>query len=206
MFKQYLFVIFLVLMFGCNQSCRKNDCTNNNSNVRISNKKADSICKVNLEIVNQAMVMDTLQIVSTQKLLYYPFGEHNNIQNFSKKFPLKTKIKETNQDNDMFYIFFLGKSRVTAFLSEDFFGKYERIVNIINSEINDNSIILYDTVRIGITKSNFAQIFNLNDVEGFEDIRVIEFISALSGIWHYYTFDENDRLKKIEIKTDYTFE
>lgn len=43
---------------------------------------------------------------------------------------------------------------------------------------------------------------NILDKYNFEDIKTIELVSGLMGMWHYYVFDKKDMLSKIIIKTD----
>jgi hypothetical protein len=56
-------------------------------------------------------------------------------------------------------------------------------------------------IETGISKSNFLGKFDFINGENCDKIKLIEINSSFMNVFHTYTFDEKDILKKIEIKT-----
>ncbi|OJU35556.1 MAG: hypothetical protein BGN96_04835 [Bacteroidales bacterium 45-6] len=194
-------------MFSCGLQSKKEEQGNSSTPpIQVVVKKTKPKQNINLQIEESATIGDTLQIVSTQKMLYFPFGIHSGIKDYLKELPLKISLKEKVRENMPVYFIEYNKSIIEVLLGEDPFGKNELLVNIVKAEIMDNQINLFNNIQVGVSKQFFSDFFNLNKTLRSNQIRVVEFVSALSGIWYYYTFDENDILKKIEIKSDYVFE
>jgi ABC-type branched-subunit amino acid transport system ATPase component len=78
-------------------------------------------------------------------------------------------------------------------------------VEIVKAKISDPNLILINSIRIGMSKRDFFDLF-FNKVESIpiQDIKTIKFISGLDGIWNNYYF-KNDKLEYYTFDTDYRF-
>ncbi|GHT25323.1 hypothetical protein FACS189430_11790 [Bacteroidia bacterium] len=163
---------------------------------------------IDLEIEEKSVSFDTLKIVSANcTLLYYPLGIYNDIEKFLNCLPKETVIEKQIKMNgiETYYIQF-SSNNIEVLVGDDYCGKNNSAINIINAIIENDTIEFVNFVKNGITKQSFVRMLNLESTDSFKEIKVIEFISVLLGIWHYYTFDDNNILIKIEIKSDYVFE
>jgi hypothetical protein len=196
-------VLFLFLV-ACNNQNKK---TENKIIVSIAiDTLQQNLQQIDLEIEEKSVCFDTLKIVSSNCILYYPFGKYDNIENFLTTLPAE-KIVENIEDKikGIYHIQFKNND-IEVIVLEDYCENNNVAVNIVNAEIRNDAIEVLNCVKIGISKQSFVKILNLGNIDSFKEIRVIEFISVLSGIWHYYTFGDNNILTKIEIKSDYVFE
>jgi hypothetical protein len=161
-----------------------------------------------LENEEQNICFDTLKIVSGNcKLLYYPFGLHNNIEEFLVSLPKETFAeKQIKMNGRETYLMQVKNNYIEVLIGDNYCGKNNFIVNIVNAEIKDNTIKVVNSIKTGMTKRAFIEMLNLTNTNGLNKIKVVELISILEGIWQYYTFNESDILTKIEIKSDYVFE
>jgi hypothetical protein len=202
-------IVFLVFFVCCNKQRIQE---NTNSNVVSKDTTIDTLRQIfqniDLEIEEKSICFDTLKIVSGNcKLLYYPFGVHSNIENFlnslQKEVFVEKQIKANSRET---YLIQIKNNYIEVLVGDDYCGKNNFAVNVVNAKIKDNAIEIVNCIKIGITRQSFIEMLNLEDTSNLNEIKVVEMISVLAGIWHYYTFDKSGILNKIEIKSDYVFE
>lgn len=155
------------------------------------------------ELVSYQIVSDTLQLVSTNNFLYYPLGKLHTISSLKTKYPsiiLKKEIDLFDNTADI-YRATLDDSFIKIFLDDE-----KKTLEIVSGIIISPKIIINDNIKIGMKKRGFFTCFfsKPSSVEK-KDIKVVELISGLDGIRHYYTF-QGDTLVKIEFDTDYQFD
>jgi hypothetical protein len=199
-----------VCFIGCNQTTKKQKNANSSigSKDTIVDTLPQSLQSIDLEIEELYVYFDTLKIVSGNcKLLYYPVGIHNNIEKFCGSLPKKVFAeKQTKMNGTETYLIQVNNNYIEVLVSADYCEKNNFAVNIVNAEIKDNTIEIVNCIKTGMTKQTFIEILNLANTNDLNEIRVVELISVLAGIWQYYTFNESDILTQIEIKSDYVFE
>ncbi|MFM9951315.1 MAG: hypothetical protein ACKV1O_25495 [Saprospiraceae bacterium] len=196
--------LFLQLIVACyGQPAKKqNDVI---PEVDTTHSQSSSPAINNFEIEEYNIVGDTLKIVSTADFLYYPFGSYTDEKTLAKQFSfMKKSVEYSNQNREQsegklpLYRFSLNHS-YTKFLYDEEKGRME----LIAAKITDREVILSNQVKIGMTKADFIGRFsNQIKPEQIKSVKVIEFISGLLGIWHFYNFD-NDILISFYITTDY---
>lgn len=150
---------------------------------------------------------DTISVVFGSDSIYYPFGKFSTPLALSESMgsrvtmlraSTKKKPKTSNQ-----YIFVLGRDTIKVFHG-DRVGRY--CAEIVEAKIIQPGFKFRNGIEVGIQKSTvFNEYFDTINEKEIKEYNVLELISALDGIWHYYTFGD-DMLKKIEIKSDYTWE
>jgi hypothetical protein len=210
--RTYLIIIVLLVFFvGCNQTTKKQQ---NADTIIVSNDTIvdtvplQSFQQIDLENEEQEISFDTLKIVSGNcKLLYYPFGIHDNIEKFLSSLPKEAFAEKQRKMNGReTYVIQVKNNYIEVLVGDNYCGKPNFAVNIVNTEIKDNTITVVNSIKTGMTKQAFIKMLNLTNTNDLNKIRVVELISILEGIWQYYTFNESDILTKIEIKSDYVFE
>jgi hypothetical protein len=195
---------------GCNQPTKKQKDVHNNTVSQ--NTIIDSLSRnfqgVDLDMEEDSICFDTLKIVSANcKLLYYPVGRHNDIETFLGSLPKEAFAEKRAKINGGETYFIKVKNNyIEVLVGEDYCGISDLAVNIVNAEIKNSTMEIANCIRTGMTKQTFFEALNLINTNDLNEIKVVELISVLSGIWQYYTFNESDILTKIEIKSDYIFE
>jgi hypothetical protein len=198
-----------VFFIGCNQTKKQKTASSSTvSKDTIIDTLPQNLQSIDLENEEQNICFDTLKIVSgNRNLLYYPFGIHNNIEEFLGSLPKEiVATKQTKMNGRETYLIQIKNNYIEVLVGEDYSGKNNPTVNIVNAEIKDNTIEIVNSIKIGMTKQTFIEILNLTNINDLNEINVVELISVLAGIWQYYIFNENNILTKIEIKSDYVFE
>lgn len=157
------------------------------------------------EIVEYGIFGDTLRVISTSDFLYYPFGSYENIKGLSKKIPYMIRSnKEERNSQDTTHVVgttfcFSIRNSYVKFVKDEKTNKIE----LVFARIMDTEICLTNGISIGITKEEFLSRFTTEiKPELIKNVTVIEFVSGLLGVWHYYSF-ENDSLSSFQIITDY---
>jgi hypothetical protein len=199
-------IVFLVFFVCCNKAVKKQE--NTNSNVVSKDTVIDTLQQnfqnIDLEIEEKDICFDTLKIVSGNcKLLYYPFGVHSNIEKFLNSLQKEVFVEKNYRET---YLIKIKNNYIEVLVGDDYCGENNFAVNVVNAEIKDNAIEIVNSIKTGITRQSFIKMLNLENTSNLNEIKVVEMISVLAGIWHYYTFDKNGILNKIEIKSDYVFE
>jgi hypothetical protein len=201
-------IILFLFLVACNNRNKKMENSIDISKDIANDTLQQNFQHIDLEIEEKSVFFDTLKIVSANcTLLYYPLGIYNNIEFFLSSLPKEIVIEKQIKMNgiETYHIQFRSNN-IEVLIGDDYCGKNSSVINIISAIIENDTIEFVNFVKTGITKQSFVRMLNLGSTDSFKEIKVIEFISVLSGIWHYYTFDDNNILTKIEIKSDYVFE
>ena len=176
-----------------------------NSNQTIAaDLKTKYIEKSDIKASEISIKNDTLSIVSTGWYFYYPFGKVHHVDSLKgifPKFKLLTVLDTDKTDlSDTITVYrFSYKRNFLKFLQEPDTHKFE----IVSGNIVDSTIDLLNGTKVGMSKSAFLDLyFKTNVNKETEKINVVEFITGLEGMWHYYTF-RNNRLVSIRFDTDY---
>jgi len=147
---------------------------------------------------------DTLSILSSGWFFYYPLGMFHNLTTLRNRLKLLNFKKEYVPDETSPS----GKTPLYRFYNDNSFVKYiyqpdTKNMEIVSGEITDPSIILRNGTKVGMDKTDFLDLYFSRDTHNAtKKINVVEFISALDGMWHYYNF-KNDKLYSICFDTDY---
>lgn len=207
MTKNILLLSILVahLLLGCKGQPEKSKDSLAVESTQASIESPSSGIEDDFEIIEYSIIGDTLRIVSTSNFLYYPFGCHTGADEFLERYPFMKKTEEQDHFNGdtsasiiSLYRFSFNNSYV-KFLHDTEKNRME----LVGARITDKKISLVNQVNIGIAKTDFICRFtNKIKPEQIKNVTVIEFISGVLGIWHYYCF-ENDILTSIYVDTDY---
>jgi hypothetical protein len=192
-------IILFLFLVACNNGNKKIENSIDISKDIAIDTLQQNFQHIDLEIEEKSICFDTLKIVSANcTLLYYPFGIYNNIEIFLSSLPKETVIEKQIKINGMetYHIQF-SSNNIEVLVGDDYCGKNNSAINIINAVIENDTIEFVKFVKKGITKQSFVRMLNLENTDNFKEIKVIEFISVLSGIWHYYTFDDNKNRNQI---------
>jgi hypothetical protein len=200
-------IVSLLFLVACNNQNKKTE-----KEIVVSTNIAidtlqQNFQQIDLEIEETNVCFDTLKIVSgNHNLLWNPFGIYDNIDDFLDFLPKEVFVKEQINDYGIeIYLVQINNSQIKVSVSEDWYSG-NIVVNLVNAEIRDNVIVIANCIKTGMTKQAFIEMLNLKNTSNSNEIKVVELISVIEGIWQYYTFNENDILTKIAIKSDYVFE
>lgn len=198
-----IIAIFLNPLLSCNMA-QNNENTNTNTNIETeSSITTDTLMELiqeDSEIIEIKLTKDTLLMVSTNDILYYPYGEYTLFEDFQLSYPT---IKENNYKIDSVggkikIINLKSKNNLLKFIESEETNKLE----LLSANINDIDLVFNNGIKIGMYQKDFLLIFFTQVPKELEEVSIIELESGLTGIWHYYIFSENI-LKNITIKTDY---
>jgi len=164
-------------------------------------KKKDIIPRLN-EVSRIETKYDTLKIVTTDNFAYFPFGRFNNLNSLISKQPyfnISKKIFHPYNDSetDTLYNLKYLESKITLI-----YDREQKLFQITSGIIVDEKIRFENDIRIGDSKNSLLEKFIPKKPSNSGSINVIEIISALTGIWHYYTL-KNNILVSVELVTDY---
>ncbi len=192
-------LMFFILLFGCPQS----NCFKIQSN-EVSQIVQDSLiqyAKREFEIIEIKKRGDTLLIVSTNNVLFYPFGKYINFNEFKDGYLIKCdlKVKITSSFN-IFKIFNIENETSSVKLMENTETKN---LELLEADIRDNSFKLFYGIRIGMKKDEVFLIFFDKIPSGLNHIRIIKIASGLEGIWYYFKFSQMEQLECVIIESDY---
>jgi hypothetical protein len=156
------------------------------------------------DINTATIIRDTLKIVSVNGFFYYPLGKFHDstaLKNSLKSLNFKKEYvpdETSTSGKTLLYRFYNANSFVKYFYQPDT-EEYE----IVSGKITDQSLVLLNGTKIGMDKNDFFDLYFTKAVHNTaRKINVVEFISGLEGIWHYYTF-KDDKLAGIYFDTDY---
>ncbi|TSD67542.1 hypothetical protein FFF34_009170 [Inquilinus sp. KBS0705] len=145
---------------------------------------------------------DTLKLISGVDYLYYPFGKHADVNAIIKQVTNSTlkniRLSSAGGDTTGLTEIETSKSRMKLFYDIE-----QNRQQIVSADINDNNFHLKNKIEIGISKEYFFNVFF--NKPPLIPTNIIKLISVVDGIKHYYYF-KNNRLVKITMITDYTFE
>lgn len=148
------------------------------------------------DLIDLIFTTDTLKIVTTDIVTYFPFGE------YSKKEKLTEKFKDfvfTEISTDLF------KLRHNEDYIEFFIDQEQNKIQIVDGELNTNLITYTNGIKVGQSIDYILKAFKVPNPERFNNVNVIVIEAGLTGMWHYYEI-KNMSLKRIIFKTDYQFE
>ena len=160
--------------------------------------KCSSISRQNRkDIIETRISNDTLQIITTDPFLYYPFGIFRNVNQYEKRYPLLKRVLVTNKKgNNNLFKYKYKNSTIVIFM--------DKRIQIVNAVIKDN-IKIARNISIGMDKLTLLSLLGYSDCKDkLKNINVVECVSGLDGVWLYFMFKEN-LLESILIRIDYTF-
>lgn len=194
-----IILFFLILFFSCNMKKNLDGDKKNTSSI-ISMDSLLNLAQEKCEIIEVKLLKDTLLMVSTNDVLYYPFGEYRSLEDFLLTQPfLKDNIHDVDSTEKDFKIITLeSANNHFKFIESKESGNLE----IIDAEIKDNCVNFSNGVKVGMSKKVFLSKFFYDIPNELKNVSVVEFESALTGIWHYYLFSEN-KLRRVSIISDY---
>jgi hypothetical protein len=179
----------------------------------ISNYLFSKVENNEYEIQSVSLCSDTLKLLSSSQVLYYPFGRFSSIISFEKSYPEKfvktvekcIKSLEVPGQTDTLFRFSFKESYILAIdidNTEDYKFKKDEMV-ITKAKITNKEIKLQNGDSIGIPKDLLLRYF-FTEYKGLNKIKVVELVRALDGVWIIYTLS-NNLVVKIDILTDYKF-
>ena len=155
------------------------------------------------ELLTYRETTDTLQLVSTSPFLYYPFGEFPSLPAFQKNFPLLAFKRKTDQSDTSAKIYrgVFKSTFIKLFLDEE-----KKALEVVSGHIFTSEVKLVNGIATGMKKrAFFARFFKKPSTVEQNTQQVVELVSGLDGIRHYYTF-KDDTLEHIHLDTDYQFD
>ena len=184
MINRIVFVLAICLFL---LSCKSKTPDNRYNSIFIDTSKVD------FKIIDSKIINDSL-IVTTSSYIYFPFGYYHNLKDFSEVFPFMNTYNDTIKH---LFNFSFKKSSIKLLFDEN------NCLQIVAAKIHDPEIVLYNKVRVGMTKTDFinSYAFQFNS-EQINKAKVVKMISAATGIWHYYIF-KGDILSYFYFETDY---
>lgn len=185
-------IMLILLSFIFFISCGNNSIDNKNN----ENQEKRIKYTGNEDIINVKHLNDTLTVVSTDQILYFPFGKINSKQRLTEVFNQFQIIEEKEREIRLSF-----KSSKLKFVFDDEQGLF----HIVSGTINDNEIAFSNDIKIDYTKKSVLSKYLQENEINENDFNVLILESGLTGIWHYYEF-ENNKLKRIKFDTDYILE
>lgn len=155
----------------------------------------DSIQKSE-NLIDLNLTNDTLKIVTTDIITYFPFGEFRNKERLIEKFKDFVYTKITT---DLFKLS-LNQDSIEFLIDQE-----QNVIQIVNGKLNTDLITFTNVIKIGQSIDYILKVFKVPNPERFNNVNVIVIEAGLTGMWHYYEF-ENKSLKRIIFKTDYQIE
>ena len=199
--KNYSFIFSISILFiSCPFFLNENNQELNSHN-RVSlnlNRPLDSL--IDLETIEDYIIVgDTLKIVSTSDFLYYPFGRYRDknllnerFKSLEKSIDRQVDLKIKSSEAPILVKFSMNDSYIKFF-----YDKENKQFEIVSAKIFSSKILMNNQLGVNIPKTNFMSKFSYDTaLPETSNVSVIELISGLDGVWHYYTF-ENDTLKSI---------
>ena len=157
------------------------------------------------EIILHELKGDTLEIVSTSRKLFFPFGQFTTLNELLSKHPLVLTSQYKSRDSTTIYQYTLGRNTLRFILTEDGFDDIIKMM-IVDAEILDNKIKIWDKIYVGMDKKELLFILygNMPQVQ-IDKINSVTLISGLVGVWYYYAFSGN-KLYSIIVRSDYSID
>jgi hypothetical protein len=199
-------VLFSITMIKVCGSPAKEERHNIDAQLSISSLQTETLeksAKKDLQLVELSIQKDTLNIVSTSSFIFYPLGKFIAIEKIRQSNPQFATVIEHDKNDK--------KAKLYRLSSKNSFVKFFKDPNkatleIVSGKIINPEIMLKNGIRVGMSKINFFNLFfNKMTEHQVNNIKVVKLISALNGITHVYTF-ENEKLNRLAFDTDYTFD
>ncbi|MBE0640282.1 MAG: hypothetical protein IH598_17340 [Bacteroidales bacterium] len=193
---------FFILLCGCTQSNSLK--TQSNEEPQITLDSLMQYVKKEFEVIRLEHNGDTLLIVSTNDVLFYPFGEYANFKDFKDGYLDKRDLKvKIDSSFNFFRIFSMNNNKTSVKLLENF--ETEKL-ELFKSDIKDNSFELFYEIRIGMKKEEVFLKFFTKTFPGINHIRTIRINSGLAGVCYYFNFSTKEQLENIIIESDYVLD
>lgn len=202
------FLSISILFISCSSFSKENNkelTIHNRFSINLDNP-IDSL--IDLETIEDYMIVgDTLKIISTSDFLFYPFGRYRDENVLDERFKLlrksidqQTDLKTRSSKAPLLIKFSINDSYIKYY-----YDRENKQFEIVSVKIFSSKILMNNQLGVNISKTDFMNKFSYSSpLPETNKVSVIELISGLDGVWHYYTF-ENDTLKSIYVDTDYTF-
>jgi len=157
------------------------------------------------EIIHQEQRGDTLEIVSTNRELFFPFGQCTTPSELLLRYPFVLTAQYKSRDDKNIFLYTLGHNRLRFILTEDEFDDNSKMM-IVDAKIIDHKLKIRDDIYVGMSKDELVNILCGSICkEQIDKINSITLISGVSGIWYYYTLIDG-KLVSVMIKTDYSID
>jgi hypothetical protein len=155
-----------------------------------------------IEAIEIKVKKDTLVIVVKGWFFYYPFGKFYNkreLTSIGSNVTLKEEMNNNGTESDTTRLYTVrGQNSFVKFVQGD-----SKKFDIVSGEIKDINIKLSNGVGVGMSLKSFLSIYFKHEVDNMlSNINVIEFDSALVGIWHFYDI-KLFKINKIRFDSDY---
>lgn len=145
-----------------------------------------------LELSSYTFTGDTLRLVASTKFLYYPFGEFHHVKELKKRF-----VNAQYAEKEGLPYVVDANSYIKFFYNTD-----KDSFELLYGKISNPNFEMTNGIKIGMTKKELFDTYFTEAIDKMDSIKVLTVESALLGIWHYYTF-ENNILVSICLDTDY---
>jgi hypothetical protein len=184
------FIIIIAILSSCVFNERKpKHSVSENVKTNFSYKENEDLIKVDIS-------NDTLLIVTTDLIAYFPFGKFSNKDELLNRLNKFTITEEQGQEIRLSH----NNSKIKYVFDEE-----QNVYHIVSGDIQDSDIVFENNIHIGITKKILVSKY-LTDFKSKPDsYNVVVLESGLTGIWHYYEF-RNNNLIRIKFDTDYQLE
>ncbi len=160
--------------------------------------------KKEFEVIRLEQKGDTLLIVSTNDVLFYPFGEYASFKEFKDGYLDKRGLKvKIDSSFNFFRIFSIENEKTNVKLLEN--TETEKL-ELFKADIKDNSFELFYDIRLGMKKDEVFLKFFVKTPPGLNHIRTIRINSGLAGVWYYFNFSTKEQLENIIIESDYVLD
>ncbi len=208
-----IFISTALLIVSCKSGVKKNSSKRENyldkktidsniSSVQNLSETLKKAAKSNFELNVLFIKNDTLELVSDSQFLYFPFGVFKNIQSLKHSLnQFRDSIQKDSSSNEELERMIFNKSFVKFYYDKDQ-GKFQ----IVSGQIIDENIVMINGIKLGMEKHEFLEeFFNFYKPIKVDNIKVIQLVSGLQGMTHYYYFNNDSKLVSIKLMSDYLF-
>jgi hypothetical protein len=172
----------------------------NNQYLEVNTDSIKQFAKSDFKVLDIKLSGDTLCVISTNKLLFYPFGIFNDFYDFHREYLNKSnRICQIDSVQKVFKIIQLQNEKVKIELVEN---TETNKLEILSANICDDNFEFTNGIKIGMGKDDMLLKIFTNIPPELAKITVIKLESGLAGIWYYCIFTQ-EKLSKIVIETDY---
>jgi hypothetical protein len=193
--------LFTSILFACSFI------QNNDDKEPLTVDSLMNIVNENFKVHSIELLKDTIVILSTNEILFYPFGEYKNFKRFQEQYLEKhvknVKIDYMKSKSSSNVISLQSKNSFLKLIEAEIFRKEGQRLEIVSANIHDADFTFVNGIKVGMNKKDFLlKIFSILPEE-LEKTPIIKIGSAADYIWYYYTFSEDNTIKNIIIETDY---
>lgn len=170
--------------------------------VAYSSDSLQYLARESFELLSYRTTPDTLQLISTSPFLFYPFGKHATVTSFKKQYPAFV-LKRKTDAFDASAVLYRGTAAndfVKLFMDDE-----KKTLEIVSGKVLGPELHLINGIAVGMSERAFFKLFfKQPSIIEKSGARVVELISGLDGIQHYYVF-QSGVLMRIEFDTNYQF-